>query len=311
MTISWEIKEVDCMRKNVKVVIGLFWTLVLLVGCMGSDAQRIKIDGSATVLPITQAVVEDFTAAYPRHEIAVGASGTGGGFQKFINNESDIQNASRPIGQREQEIAQANDVTYYELAIAQDAIIIAVNHANTWVTQLSEEQLYNIFKANSEIKTWADINPTWPDTVINFYVPALDSGTFDYFHTKIMHGTNEVRADVTASQDLNVLVTGVEGDKNALGFFSYAYYETANEKVNALEINEVAPSFASISNNEYPLARELYIYVNKNKYAEKQLLRSFVLYYMDHAAHLSAEVGFVPLIAERYEVEKAKLFEML
>jgi len=296
------------MKKNVKVLSGLLCAFVLLTGCMGSDTGRIKIDGSATVLTITQAVVEDFAREYPGTEIAVSASGTGGGFQKFINNESDMQDASRPITRAEADVAAGNGVDYYEFAIAQDAIMIAVNAANTWASELTEAQLYNIFKADSTIKTWADINPAWPDTTINFYVPAVDSGTFDYFQTKIMGHTTDVRADVTASQDLNVLVTGVEGDKDALGFFSYAYYQADNDQINVLKVNDVVPSLASISANEYPLARSLYIYVNKNKYADKELLRTFVAYYIDHAAQLSAEVGFVPLTQVAYEGEKAKLF---
>jgi len=295
------------MKKFLKSYAFILSSLLLLAGCMGNMDQRIKMDGSVTVLAITQAVVEDFAQAYPGTEIAVSGSGTGGGFKKFVNNEIDIQNASRKISQREIEAAEANDVSYYELSIAKDAIIVAVNKSNTWVTNLTEQQLYDIFKADSEIETWADINPNWPQTNINFYVPALDSGTFDYFHSKVMKETTDIRADVTASQDLNVLVTGVEGDKDALGFFSYAYYQAAREKVSVVNINDITPDPASIVSDVYPLARDLYIYVNKDKYETKSVLQQFVAYYMDNVASLADEVGFIPLSNVAYERERDKL----
>jgi len=295
------------MKNKVKaysVTIGL---LFFLSSCIGTDAQRIKIDGSATVLTMTQAVVEDFAATQAGTEITASASGTGGGFQKFVNDEIDIQDASRPIGMREIATAKTNDVSYYEVAIAKDAIIVAVNKTNTWMKDLSEEQLYNIFKADSEVKRWSDINSAWPETKINFYVPALDSGTFDYFHTHIMQGTTEVRADVTASQDLNILVRGVEGDQDALGFFSYAYYQSAKEKVNGLSINGVTPQEANIISHEYPLTRELYLYINEEKYKNKPIVQQFVAYYLEHAKKLAREVGFISLSDEEYRQEKAKL----
>jgi len=295
------------MTKKVKIFGLLLFALVFLASCLGSDAQRIKIDGSATVLPLTQAVVEDFMTAEGQTEIAVSASGTGGGFQKFINGETDVQNASRRITEHEMKTAEQNGVTYYELVVANDAIIVAVNKTNTWVKELTQEQLYNIFKADSEIKQWSDIQSDWPQTDINFYVPALDSGTFDYFQTHVMKGMTPVRADVTASQDLNILVRGVEGDANALGFFSYAYYQSAKDKVTQLRIDGVAPNEEAIRERTYPLTRDLYIYVNKEKYATKTVLKKFVTYYMERASQLAEEVGFVPLTLDAYEREKEKI----
>lgn len=297
------------MKNFFKIFLLLLSSLIVLAGCMGDVSKRIRIDGSATVLPITQAVVEEFAKEHRDIEIAVSASGTGGGFKKFINNETDIQNASRPIREVEREDALRNQVDYYELAIAKDAIVMVVNKDNTWVQNFTDEELYKIFKVDSKISLWSDINPTWPATKINFYLPALDSGTFDYFHENVMQGNTEVRADATSSQDFNVLVTGVEGDKNALGFFSYAYYQAAKEKVHALSVNQIAPDRLAIINNEYPLARDLYIYVNKNNYLNKIILRQFVSYYLEHVAMLVEEVGLIPLSNAAYQIEKEKLLD--
>lgn len=284
-------------------------TIVLsLVACTNNTENRIKIDGSATVLPITQAVVEDFAKENRGIEISVSASGTGGGFKKFTNDETDIQNASREIKTAESDVATQKGVSYYEIVVAKDAIVIAVNKENTWVANLSSEQLYEIFKADSSITKWSDIDADYPDEKINFYIPATDSGTFDYFHSTIMKKDTEVRADATASQDLNVLVTGVEGDRNAIGFFSYAYYTGAKDRINAVTVDGVAPEKENIANGKYqPLSRSLYIYINKNKYSNKDVMQKFVSYYLTHAAELSEEAGFIPLTPKEYEKEQSKL----
>lgn len=297
------------MKKHFKQI-GIGLISLLLVGCTPTDGLhgRIKIDGSVTVSPITQAVVEDFSKDNRGVEIAMSNAGTGGGFKRFTVGEIAIQNASRPIKAIEETAARQHGVEYYELEIAMDAIVFAVNKNNTWAKDLTAEQLLAIYNSDSTVKTWKDIDATWPDQKINLYVPATDSGTFDYFHTSIMKNEFDVRADVTASQDLNVLVTGVEGDVNGLGFFGFAYYQEAQDKVNALKINGVEPTIDSVNKKEYtPLSRPLYIYVNKQAYQTEEQTKAFVDYYLDHAAALSLEVGYIPLSEKGYNEQRMKL----
>lgn len=214
----------------------LFLAAILALGlsaCGGSnddgDSEKltgdISIDGSSTVFPITEAIAEEFNAVNPRVRIPVGVSGTGGGFKKFIAGETDISNASRPIKEQEALDAAAAGIEYIELMVAYDGLSILVNPENTWVDSLTVEELNKIWGPDSTVKTWSDVRPEWPDETITLYAPGTDSGTFDYFTEEINGESGAIRPDFTASEDDNVLVQGIAGDKNALGFFGFAYYE--------------------------------------------------------------------------------------
>lgn len=284
--------------------------LLFLSSCSTGENSiqgKIRIDGSATVAPVTQAVIEEYAYSNRGVEISMSSSGTGGGFKKFVNGETHIQNASRKIKDNEKADAAKKQIEYYEIEIGKDAIVLAVNKQNNWMSDLTTEQLFEIFQEDSKINFWSDLNPAWPNQKINLYIPATDSGTFDYFHSAIMKGKAEIRTDITASQDINVLVTGVEGDVNSLGFFGFSYFQAAEKKIKAVTINQVLPSVESVNNKAYvPLSRGLYIYVNKEKYQE-QATQDFVAFYLANAQSLVAEAGYIPLTTEEYEKQKQQL----
>ena len=302
------------MQKLLKKLSVVMIIALVVTGCGVDDTGnshikgKIRIDGSATVAPVTQAVVEEYSKEYRQVEITVGISGTGGGFKKFVNNETAIQNASREIKDKEIEEAKANGVEYYELEIGKDAIVFAINNENTWIKSISPEQLFEIWKEDSKIVTWQDLDPTYPNEKIKLYAPSSDSGTYDYFHSEVMGKETAMRADYTASQDMNILVTGVSGDKYALGFFGYVYYQEAQDALTALEINHVAPSKETVSDGTYvPLSRGLFIYVNKEKYNKEETVASLVDFYLEHAITLTEEMGYPPLTEEQYSAEMEKL----
>jgi phosphate transport system substrate-binding protein len=190
----------------------------------GALSGTIEIDGSSTVFPITQAVAEEFQNINRDVKINVGISGTGGGFKRFTKGETDISDASRPISVSEITAAQTNNIDYVELKIALDGIAVVVNSQNTWVEYLTTAELKAIWNQNSTLTKWSEVRAGWPDQLLHLYGPGTDSGTFDYF-TEVINGkTKSSRADFTASEDDNILVQGVSGDVNSLGYFGYAYY---------------------------------------------------------------------------------------
>ena len=207
--------------------------VVTLAGCGGREFQTgsVKIDGSSTVFPITEAVAEEFMIANPGIRVSIGVSGTGGGFKKFLNREIDVQNASRTIAPAEAAQAEANGIEYLEIPVAYDGLTIIVNPSNTWVDYLTVEELRKIWEPGSTVRTWSDVRPEWPDIPLRLYGPGTDSGTFDYFTEAVMGQTGASRPDYTASEDDNVLVTGVEGDRGALAYLGYAYYLENRDKV--------------------------------------------------------------------------------
>ena len=270
-----------------------------------TQAGEIKIDGSSTVFPVTEAIAEEFRAVNPDVKIPVGVSGTGGGFKKFVAKETDISNASRPIKDAEAETAKANGVEYIELKVAFDGLSVLVNPANTWVDSLTVEELEKIWAPDSAIKTWKDIRPEWPAEEIKFYAPGTDSGTFDYFTEEINGKSGAIRSDFTASEDDNVLVQGIAGDKNALGFFGFAYYEENKDKLKIVPINNgngpIEPTFDTIKGGEYaPLSRPIFIYVNKESLARPEV-KEFVTFYLETVKDIVKEVGYVALPDEEYE----------
>jgi phosphate transport system substrate-binding protein len=275
----------------------------------GKLSGKIIIDGSSTVYPITAAVAEEFSSEAPDVEVSVAMSGTGGGMKKFVAGEIDICDASRPIKQEEIDKAKEKGIDYVELEIAYDGISVVVNKDNNWVDTITVDELNKIWAKDSKVKTWKDVNPKWPDEPIKLYGPGTDSGTFEFFTEKINKKAKECRTDYTPSEDDNVLVQGIAGDKNALGYFGFSYYEENKDKLKVLKIDAgkgpVEPTFDTILDKSYsPLSRPLYIYVNKKVFEQPQV-KSFVSFYIENAAKISKEVGYVPL--ESYDVEKGKL----
>ncbi len=271
----------------------------------GALRGTVKIDGSSTVFPITEAVAEEFGHKHPRVRVTVGVSGTGGGFKKFSAGEIDINDASRSIKDSEIKIAEKNKVSYLELPIAYDGISVVINPKNTWVDFLSVAELKKIWQPGSTVKTWKDVRSSWPDRKIRLYGPGTDSGTFDYF-TKAINGKSHVsRSDYAKSADPNVLVQGVAGDQDALGYFGFAYYFENKNLINVVPIKHdsgpVAPSGKTINDGSYsPLSRPIFIYVRKSA-LKRPAVYAFVKFYLENAAVLSKEVGYVPLPKAQYD----------
>lgn len=298
--------------------------LSLAVVCglaMNSSAfgqTEIKIDGSSTVFPITEAVAEEFQNASKKEgkevRVTVGISGTGGGFKKFVRGELDICDASRPIQAKEMEEAKKNGIEYIELPIAFDALTVMVNPKNTWVKQFTIAELKTMWSPESQgkVMTWKQINPEWPDQPLKLYGPGSDSGTFDYFTEAVNGKSKASRTDYTPSEDDNTLVQGIATDKNASGYFGYAYYKENAERLKAIPVvnkegKAIDASPASVKDGSYnPLARPIFIYVNK-KSLEKPEVRKFVEYYLAHASTLVEEVKYIPLPSSAYEAGMSRL----
>jgi phosphate transport system substrate-binding protein len=275
-----------------------------------ADAQVIKIDGSSTVFPITEAVAEEYQISKRgKVRVTVGVSGTGGGFKKFCRGETDVQDASRPILAAEMEACRAAGIKYYELPVAYDALTVVVNPQNDWVKQLTVEELRKMWEpaAQGKIKTWKQVNPKWPDVPLSLFGPGSDSGTFDYFTEAVMGKAKSSRGDFTASEDDNVLVQGVASNKGALGYFGYAYYQPNADKIRAVPIvnksgKPVGPSLANVINGSYePLSRPIFIYVGEAA-AKKPEVREFVNYYLTESVPLIEEVKYVPLPKQAYDL---------
>ncbi|MDQ0195389.1 phosphate transport system substrate-binding protein [Paenibacillus wynnii] len=273
----------------------------------------IEIDGSSTVYPITEAVAEEFGKENKDVRVTVGVSGTGGGFKRFAAGETAISNASRPIKDAEAELAKTNGVEYIELEVAYDGLSVLVNPENDWVDHLTTAELHEIFKPGSTVMKWSDVRSEWPAEDIKIFSPGADSGTFDYFTETINDEAQASRNDamVTFSEDDNTLVQGVEGEKYALGYFGFAYYEENKDKLKLVPIDggtgPISPSAETINDGTYaPLSRPLYIYVNK-AFMDKPEVKAFVDYFLSNAAELSEEVGYIRLPQEKYDEGAAKL----
>lgn len=265
----------------------------------------VEVDGSSTVFPITEAVAEEFRKNHKDVRVNVGVSGTGGGFKRFIEGQTDINDASRPIKASEAATAVANGIEYLELEIAIDGLSLIVSPRNDFVDCLTVEQLKSIWEPGSSVDTWSDVDPTWPDRKLRLYGPGTDSGTFDYFTEEIVGEAQASRPDYTASEDDNVLVRGVGGDRNALGYFGYAYYIQNPDKLKLVAVDSgsgcVAPSESTILDGTYqPLARPLLLYVNKASLARPEV-KAFLEFYMENAAELATEVGYIGMSEQAYQ----------
>jgi phosphate transport system substrate-binding protein len=295
-----------------RIVAALSLVGILLLGTGSAEAERLKgkvrIDGSSTVFPITEAVAEEFGAVQPKVRVTVGVSGTGGGFKKFTVGEIDINDASRPIKQKEIDKCAENDVGFIELPVAFDGISVVVNPKNDWCSSLTVAELNQIWNPESTVKTWSDVRPEWPNREIKLYGPGTDSGTFDYFTEAIMGKPQSCRADFTASEDDNVLVHGVSGDIDALGFFGFAYYVENKDKLAVVGIDNgagpVTPDLEAISTGVYaPLSRPIFIYVTKPS-SERPEIKAFIHFYLEMGGALATEVGYVALPVEVYELAR-------
>lgn len=297
--------------------------LLLMLGSVTAPivvAQGIvRVDGSSTVYPITEAVAEDFQKATARHKdgsavrVTVGISGTGGGFKKFCRGETDVSNASRPILKKEMDACKAAGIQYVELPIAYDALTVVVNPANHWATTMTVTELRAAWApaARNRIKTWRDINPAWPDVPLKLFGPGADSGTFDYFTEAVVGRAKSSRSDYTASEDDNVLVQGVARDKGALGYFGFAYYSENRKKLKAVAVDGgrggVLPAPETVEKGDYvPLSRPVFLYINVRS-LDRPEVQAFVDYYLQHAPRLVAEVRYIPLPRKAYELAAGHL----
>jgi phosphate transport system substrate-binding protein len=303
--------EHQTMRTPVALLTGAA-VLSLTAGSFGQDTDlrrlrgAIKIDGSSTVYPITEAVSEEFAEAAPRVRVTVGISGTGGGFKRFAVGETDISDASRPIKHKEYQVTVENKVDFIEIPVAYDGLSIVVNRANYWVDHLTVDELKKIFLDGSPVKTWKDVRPDWPATAIKIYAPGTDSGTFDYFKEVVAGKKGAIRSDMSVSEDDNVLVRGVSGDEGGVGFFGCAYYFENKDKLKVVPIvnpNGVAvtPTPETIENGRYaPFSRPLFIYVASQS-ADRPEVNAFVKFYLEQGPELAEEVGYVKLPREIYQ----------
>ena len=266
----------------------------------------VRVDGSSTVFPITEAVAEEFQKANAGARVTVGISGTGGGFQRFCRGETEISDASRPIKTTEIEACRKQGIEFIELPVAFDGLVVVVNPRNTWVDHLTVAELKRMWapEAQGKITRWNQIRTSWPDRELHLFGAGVDSGTYDYFTEAVVGKEGASRGDFTSSEDDNVLVQGVSGDELALGFFGIAYFEQNRDRLKAVPIvpgegqAPVAPAVDTVKNGTYrPLSRPLFIYVSKSA-AEQPVVRAFVEYYLEHSDELVAEVGYVPLGVE-------------
>jgi len=301
---------------------------IALASCGGGNKEKsasstgmsgeIRIDGSSTVFPLSEAVAEEFRSAEPEVRVTVGESGTGGGFKKFSRNEIDINDASRPITSEEIELCKAGGIDFIEIPVAYDGLAVVVSKENTFVDYLTVEELKKIWEpaAQGKIKTWNQVRPSFPNQPINLYGAGTASGTYDYFTEAIVGKAKASRGDYNASEDDNVLVKGVSSDKNGLAYFGLAYYENNADKLKLVPIDDkddsngkggILPSQETVSNGTYqPLSRPEFIYVNA-KAADRPEVKAFIKFYIENSAALAKEIGYVPLPAEVYPLAQKRM----
>jgi phosphate transport system substrate-binding protein len=277
----------------------------------------IKVDGSSTVFPITEAVAEEFQKIRSDARVTVGSSGTGGGFQKFCGGETDISDASRPISAAEIEACGKAGIEFEELPIAYDGLVVVVNPKNTWVQHMTVAELKRLWEpqATGKVTRWSHVRDGWPDREIHLFGAGVDSGTFDYFTEAIVGKARQSRGDYTSSEDDNVLVQGIAGDELALGYFGLAYYEQNKDKLKLVPIDDgkpdngagpIGPSQETVRNGTYrPLSRPLFIYVSTKALARAEV-KAFVDFYMDKGPSLVQEVGYVPLSERELQLARKR-----
>lgn len=280
----------------------------------------VAVDGSSTVYPITEAVGEEFQKANPRTKVTIGIAGTGGGFKRFCNGETDISNASRPIKRSEIDACAAKRIEYIELPVAYDGLAVMVHPSNTWATCMTVTELKTLWEpeAQGKITRWNQVRADWPDKPIRLFGAGVDSGTYDYFTEAVVGTQHASRGDFQSSEDDNVLVQGIANDPLALGFFGYAYYAENKDKLKLVAIDDgvatngdgcILPGPETVERGTYqPLSRPLFIYVRASR-ADDPAVRAFVEMYLDRAQELVREVGYLPLGREAYALVKARFVE--
>lgn len=303
------------MKLKVSSLLSLLVLALVLISCgskkSGSESTylegEVKIDGSSTVYPITEAIAEEFRVDQPKVKVTVGVSGTGGGFNKFTRGETDINDASRPIKSQEAATCAENNVKYLELTVAYDGLAVLVNKENTWVDHFTVEELKKIWEPSAQgtITKWSQIRAGWPDEQFNLYGPGVASGTYDYFTEAIVGKSGSSRGDYTASEDDNVLVQGIAGDKNSIGFFGLAYYEENIDKLKLVGVDNgngpIEPNAQTVKEGTYaPLSRPVFIYVS-DVAAKRQEVAAFVDFYLANAPTLVPDVGYIALPQAEYQ----------
>ena len=299
------------------------WTLLAAgalalaaTGCGGGDGGgAISADGSSTVGPFTTKAAEDFRAQGGA-DVTVGISGTGGGFERFCIGETDISNASRAIKDEEAAICEENGVEYVELEVALDALTNVVNAENDWATCLSVEQLNAIWKPGSKVESWNQVDPSFPDVSLQLFGPGTDSGTFDYFTGEINGEEGASRTDYSPSEDDNVIVRGVAGERGGLGYFGYTYFEENADTLKALEVDGgggcVGPGVETAQDGTYaPLSRPLFMYVSLDALGESEDLREFARFALENARSIAEEARYVPLSQQQLDEQLQKLEDAL
>lgn len=272
--------------------------------------MEVKADGSSTVFPIMEAVAEEYTKYNPSVKISISISGTGGGFHRFGKGEVDLNNASRPIKKEEERFTKQNKIAYTPFQVAYDGLTIIVNRHNTWIDDMSLEELKLLWRENGTVKRWSHIHPKWPHELVTFYAPGVDSGTYDYFQSVVLE-KSPITKGVTLSEDDNVLIRGVMHDKNAIAFVGYAYYSANQDKVKAVRVNGVLPTKETIQSGEYnPLSRALYVYANNEAIREKESVAHYLAFMLKHGGKLVEEVGYVKLPQDKYNEQLRMLTEI-
>lgn len=287
-----------------------------LTAATNTADTSVRIDGSSTVYPITQAVAKEFQSTQGNQaQISVNFSGTRGGFEKFCAGETDVTGASRPILTAEMEACNKNSVRYIELPVAFDALTVAVHPQNNWAQDITVAELKRMWEpaAEGKITRWNQVRASWPDRPLKLYGAGRQSGTFDYFTEAVVGETRASRNDYIASEDDNVLVEGISKDPDALGYFGFSYLEENQNKLKALAVDNgegaVIPSHQTVENNEYqPLSRPLFIYVNAQYAQKKPTVKDFVNFYNKQAPTLVSSVGYVPLPEEAYDLNERHFY---
>jgi phosphate transport system substrate-binding protein len=286
-------------------------------GTAKAGTGHVKVDGSSTVFPITEAVAEEFQKEY-KAKVTVGISGTGGGFKKFCGGETDLSDASRPIKPSEVQLCQKNGIDYVELPIAYDGLAVLVSRKNDWASHITVAELKRIWEpeAQGKIKRWNQVREGWPDRELHLYGAGVDSGTYDYFTEAIVGKEHSSRGDFTASEDDNVLVQGISRDEGALGFFGFAYYAENKDKLKLLPVDDgnpdngdgpIAASQETVSDGTYqPLSRPIFLYAS-TKSLQKSEVNDFVKFYLTHAPKLVKEVGYIPLPGRAYPLAQQRV----
>ncbi|WP_270179289.1 phosphate ABC transporter substrate-binding protein PstS family protein [Alkalihalobacillus sp. CinArs1] len=273
----------------------------------------VMVDGSSTVFPIFEALAEEYAAAQPKVQVSVGVSGSGGGFEKFSNGETDMSNASRPIKEEEVAALEEAGIEFTEFEVAKDGLSIVVNAENDWVDQLTIEELNKIW--TGKVSTWSEINSEWPEEKIELFSPGTDSGTYDYFNEVVLE-EEQMNKEATLSEDDNVLVNGVTGSKNGMAFFGYAYYLENKDNLNVVPIvngdgEAIEPNAETIQDGTYePLSRPLYTYIKHSAVKDDEAVYDFSKYIIENGGEMAEAVGYVALPDEKYTEAMDKLNEI-